>query len=102
MWYVDTSTKMPMYTPHLRKIAGYWPVFCTWILQKASHLSTKKWTHQELALLFALACVLGMASKTIAINTLTIGYEDYLIKSNPSTELYASEVIIPKGPLCEE
>lgn len=61
----------------------------------------KKWEKQDWILIFALAMVVGMAGKTIAIKTVTIGYQDYTLKNQISTPLIKTDRL-SQGPLCEE
>ncbi len=62
-----------------------------------------EYTRNQWLLVFGLALVAGISCKAIAINTITIGYEDYKIASNNSQTLPPiKEESLTKGPLCEE
>ncbi len=71
-----------------------------WKIQKADLLG-RQWGKNEFLLLFALAIIVGMASKTIAIKTVTIGYQDYTLKNQPHIPLVSTDYLTT-GPLCEE
>ncbi|MEK9174105.1 MAG: hypothetical protein AAB845_02460 [Patescibacteria group bacterium] len=62
-----------------------------------------EYTRKEWLLVFGLAMVVGIGCKAIAINTITIGYEDYKIMANSSSVTpQLLNKSFPQGPLCEE
>jgi len=62
-----------------------------------------EYTRQEWLLVFGLALVVGIGCKAIAINTVTIGYEDYKLKGNISVNTPPlTHDDITRGPICEE
>ncbi len=62
-----------------------------------------EYTRNQWLLVFGLAMVVGIGCKAVAINTVTIGYEDYKVATNNSQALpLMKEPSLTKGPLCEE
>ena len=75
------------------------------LLQRWQHQQTelfaRQWGKNEFLLLFALAVIIGMSCKTIAIKTFTIGYQDYTLKNQYHIPLIKTDHLTT-GPLCEE
>ena len=75
----------------------------TFLSTRWAHFQSIAYTRNQWLLVFGLAIVVGIGCKAIAINTITIGYEDYKMATNNSQALpLVQEVAVEKGPLCEE
>jgi len=62
-----------------------------------------EYTRREWLLVFGLALVVGIGCKAIALNTITIGYEDYKLKGiMPIDTSPLTHDGIARGPICEE
>ena len=88
--------------PSLEEVKTFFHTTLTAIQTRWQNFQNQEHTRNEWLLIFALAFIVGMAGKTLAIKTVTIGYEDYLIsKTAPQTNL-SGKPAITKGPICEE
>ncbi len=88
--------------PSLEEIRASLRSTGTAIQTKWQAFQCQEHSRNEWLLIFALACIVGMAGKTIAIKTFTIGYEDYLISKTTVPSVALEKPVVTKGPICEE
>lgn len=79
------------------------------LVQEKDLLQKCSFRTRHLLILFSLAFCLGIASKAVAREIITIGHDDYLVTSNKETLDLNHLSLIPKanqsqltGPICEE
>jgi hypothetical protein len=90
-----------MNTEFKTKLANYWTQTCTWTKSTWGELKVREWSQKDFAIMFCLAFIVGMVGKSVARETFTIGYEDYVVEEE---EIVDSLPVpsIAKGLICEE
>lgn len=94
-----------------------WLILKTALVRKGRQLSDRTLSPRDWAVLLLAGMLLGLAAKSLAHDTLTIGYDDYRLSQNGNTldlNLLEKEIIknggsfatkanaIPKGDTCTE
>ncbi len=93
-----------MYTDIREKIETYFADIKGFIQYNWRAFWSREHTRRDKILIFSLALVVGLGCKVIAINTLTIGYQDYTLisKTPPTLFVDTSDEALKGGPVCEE